>query len=128
MSQTIETHFSRQRSRGVLGKAGVRAAAAGALILLGGVIGGVVVAAQGSKPIPPGVWNQLKFGSNELAVVFAVDTEGNIQPYYDPGVGKPEAYQPIANPLHTPWVQMQMGNPKVCWIASDGGQECQTYQ
>lgn len=129
MKRNTEGDLTKNADRRLPGKGLLRAAAAGGLVLLGGLIGGVVVAAQNADGIPTGIWNQhLKFGSNDLLVVFAVDSEGNIKPYFEKDVGKPGSYDPVEDPIHTPWVQMQIGNPKVCWIASDGGQECVTYQ
>ena len=127
MHRNSETHLKHQTRRRLPGRTGLRAVLAGALVLVGGLIGGGVVAAQWAAGIPPGIWNQLKFGSNDLLVVFAVDSQGNVKPYYEKDVGKPADWENIPNPHFSPWVQIQIGNPKVCWIASDGSRECVVY-
>lgn len=113
------------------GQGGLRMAlAAVALLLMGSVIGGVVVAATTgvAKGIPQGIWkNQLEFGSNQLLVVFAVDLQGNIQPYFEKETGRPEKYEPVTDPIASAQIDIEIGNPKVCWTTSSGGKECVVY-
>jgi len=129
MHRNSETHLKHRTGRRLFRKTGLRAAVAGTLMLVGGLIGGVVVAAQNADGIPTGIWNQhLKFGTNKLLVVFAVDSQGNVKPYYEKNVGTVMAHQDITNPLHSAGVTIEIGNPKVCWIATDGGKQCVRYQ
>lgn len=111
------------------------------------VVGGLISACANSgdryvKEIPRQVTNpvkvltlspvaakELKFSENELAVVFAMDREGNIQAFTEEGnkwavMGYPLKAGEITqmNTITT----FQTSNPKTCWL-SFGYQTCITW-
>lgn len=108
------------------------------ILLISGVIGlgiaGVEAARGGrsSKDIPNAAWlAKLKPGGNDVIAVFAIDTEGNIQPFRGRFLGKPGQrveYAPIEDPLHERDITLQIGNPKVCWTTNTGAEECVVYR
>jgi hypothetical protein len=105
------------------------------LSLLAGIAIGVVVmgsadAMHGGRHAVGkgnGVLNALRFDNTDLLVVFAVNSAGEIQPYYYSSTGNREEYAPVKDPIAEPTIEIEVGNPKVCWKTSGGDEECVVY-
>ena len=105
-------------------------------VALAGMIVGAALANHGGphgnpaagKPDAP-LNGLLQFGSppKQLVAVFAVAVDGTVQPYYLAQSGKPAPWEDIQNPLSAFTIEVKVGNPKVCWKTTGGGQECVVY-
>ena len=115
------------------GWAGIAMAAG---MALGGMIIGAAWANHGGphgnpaagKPDAP-LNALLQFGSppKTLVAVFAVAVDGTVQPYFLAQSGKPAPWEDIQDELHKFDIEVEIGNPKVCWKTTGGGQECVVY-
>jgi hypothetical protein len=122
----------RTRSRKLQGP---RLASAVAGVGLAGLIVGAAVAQIAGHSNPAvgkpdaALKGLLQFGSppKQLVAVFAVALDGTVQPYYLAQTGKPAQWEDIPNPLAEFDLNVKIGNPKVCWTTSGGGQECVVY-
>lgn len=111
-------------------------------IVLGGVIAAVIVGCVGgarggpktgsaeSRVLSPAAEKELTFSDTQLAIVFAIDGNGQIQPFRRQGT-EPVAYQ---LPLPAQAVEMIEGitvirtkNPKVCWTMTNGDRACVSW-
>lgn len=82
-----------------------------------------------SRPLNSATEQALNFTENKLAVVFAIDNKGNIQPYRRSQASAAPVELPIksATVLDFKSISLFIFNPKVCWKTSDGDKECITY-
>lgn len=113
---------------------GLAGAVAGVALI--GMIVGAALANHGGPHGNPAVGKPnaainalLKFGSppKDLVAVFAVALDGTVQPYYLAQTGTPAPWEDIQNPLAAIDIDIKIGNPKVCWKTTGGGQECIVY-
>jgi hypothetical protein len=84
-----------------------------------------------SAALPEACADALKFGGSELAVVFAVDRDGNTKAYYNgkatPGhkTQFPKKKNEIANVTNIS--VFQTTNPTTCWLDGLGYQRCVSW-
>jgi hypothetical protein len=113
-----------------LGLAGVIAGVGLAGLIVGAAVAQVAGHSNPAAGKPDAALNGLlQFGSppKQLVAVFAVALDGTVQPYYLAQTGKPAPWVDIQSPLATVGLDIKIGNPKVCWTTTGGGQECIVY-
>ena len=81
-----------------------------------------------------GTMKELTFGKKPLAMVLAVDEDGNIQAFRAPGTKAFTAGDLAERPLKADSIAafrslsiIKTTNPKICWTGSDGTVYCITY-
>jgi hypothetical protein len=132
-TRTVPSAWRTVRCRFNSGRGSVAAIAG---VGLAGMIVGAALAKHGDPHGNPAVGKPdaplnalLKFGTppKTLVAVFAVALDGTVQPYYLADNGRRAPWEDIQNPLAEFDIEVEIGNPKVCWKTTGGGQECVVY-
>lgn len=92
--------------------------------------GGAQPAPGSSKILSPTAEKELTFSDSKLAVVFAIDGQGNIQAFRREGTVPLDVQLPLRAEQVEAFLAltvMKTTNPKVCWRTTLGSLQCVTY-